>query len=44
LENLRQQVNQRVPEFCHINKMIEQAAPFEKTPTQKIKRFLYVTM
>jgi long-chain acyl-CoA synthetase len=44
LEYLRQQVNQRVPGFCHIHKMIEQSAPFEKTPTQKIKRFLYVTM
>lgn len=44
LENLRQQVNQRVPGFCRIHKMIEQPVPFEKTPTQKIKRFLYVTM
>ncbi|MBN2091318.1 AMP-binding protein [candidate division KSB1 bacterium] len=44
LENLRQQVNLRVPGFCHIHKMIEQPAPFEKTPTQKIKRFLYVAV
>jgi len=44
LEDLRQQVNLRVPAFCRIHKMIEQPSPFEKTPTQKIKRFLYVAM
>ncbi len=43
LENLRTQVNQRVPNFARIKKIIEQSEPFEKTPTQKIKRFLYIT-
>ncbi|MCI0512045.1 AMP-binding protein, partial [candidate division KSB1 bacterium] len=35
LENLRTQVNQRVPNFARIKKIIEQSEPFEKTPTQK---------
>jgi long-chain acyl-CoA synthetase len=42
LENLRQQVNESIPRFSRINKIIEQTEPFEKTPTQKVKRFLYV--
>ncbi|MCX6169208.1 MAG: AMP-binding protein [Ignavibacteriales bacterium] len=36
------QINQRVNTFSRINKIIEQREPFEKTPTQKIKRYLYV--
>ncbi|MCX7874763.1 MAG: AMP-binding protein [Melioribacteraceae bacterium] len=35
------QINSRVNTFSRINKIIEQTIPFEKTPTQKIKRFLY---
>jgi len=42
LETLRRQVNESVPSFSRINKIIEQTEPFEKTPTQKIKRYLYV--
>ncbi len=42
LEDIRLKVNARVAPFSRINKMIEQQEPFEKTPTQKIKRFLYV--
>jgi long-chain acyl-CoA synthetase len=42
LEELRQTVNRQVSAFCRINKIQEQAEPFEKTPTQKIKRYLYV--
>ena len=34
-------INERVNTFSKINKIIEQTIPFEKTPTQKIKRFLY---
>lgn len=41
LEKLRRDVNHQVASFCRLNKMIEQTEPFEKTPTQKIKRFLY---
>ena len=42
LENLRGEVNQKVPAFARLARIIEQAEPFEKTPTQKIKRYLYV--
>jgi long-chain acyl-CoA synthetase len=42
LENLRRQVNTRLSSFSRIQKLIEQREPFEKTPTQKIKRHLYV--
>jgi long-chain acyl-CoA synthetase len=34
-------VNQNVASFARIHRLIEQKEPFEKTPTQKIKRFLY---
>lgn len=36
------QINQKVNTFSRINKIILQREPFEKTPTQKIKRYLYV--
>ncbi|HHJ53276.1 MAG TPA: long-chain fatty acid--CoA ligase [Caldithrix abyssi] len=42
LEEIRQQVNQRVSSFSRLQKIVEQTKPFERTPTQKIKRFLYV--
>ncbi|OPZ73079.1 MAG: Long-chain-fatty-acid--CoA ligase FadD15 [bacterium ADurb.Bin478] len=42
LEELRQTVNQNVSSFSRIHRMLEQPEPFEKTPTQKIKRYLYV--
>jgi len=42
LEELRHQVNTKVSSFARISKIIEQPEPFEKTPTQKIKRYLYV--
>jgi long-chain acyl-CoA synthetase len=41
LEELRKTVNARVSSFSRINRMIEQSEPFEKTPTKKIKRYLY---
>jgi long-chain acyl-CoA synthetase len=41
LENIRTHVNKNVSTFSIIHKIIEQKEPFEKTPTQKIKRFLY---
>lgn len=40
--DLLTQVNLRVNTFSRINKILEQPEPFEKTPTQKIKRYLYV--
>jgi long-chain acyl-CoA synthetase len=39
---LIQYINERVNKFSRITEIIEQPIPFEKTPTQKIKRFLYV--
>ena len=42
LENIRKKVNSRVSSFARINRIIQQAEPFEKTATQKIKRYLYV--
>ena len=41
LENIRTDVNNRVSTFSRISKIIEQTEPFEKTPTQKVKRYLY---
>ncbi len=41
INELHTQINLRVNTFSRINKIIEQREPFEKTPTQKIKRYLY---
>lgn len=41
LLDLRTQLNANVSSFSKVHKIIEQKEPFEKTPTQKIKRFLY---
>lgn len=42
LEQLRKELNKNLAKFNQIQKMILQEIPFEKTPTMKIKRFLYV--
>jgi len=42
LEEIRLKVNASVNAFSRIHTTIEQTEPFEKTPTQKIKRYLYV--
>jgi long-chain acyl-CoA synthetase len=42
LEEIRQEVNKNVSAFSRIRKVIEQREPFIKTPTKKIKRYLYV--
>jgi long-chain acyl-CoA synthetase len=42
LADLLIKINERVNTFSKVNKIIEQREPFEKTPTQKIKRYLYV--
>jgi long-chain acyl-CoA synthetase len=42
MERLKGEINQRLPSYARIQRMIEQTEPFEKTPTQKIKRHLYV--
>lgn len=41
LNDLIKNVNSRVSTFSKLNKIIEQPEPFEKTPTKKIKRYLY---
>jgi len=44
LENMRLEVNTQVSSFSKIQKFIEQIEPFVKTPTKKIKRFLYTEL
>jgi long-chain acyl-CoA synthetase len=41
IEELQEYVNSRVNKFSRVQVVILQPAPFKKTPTQKIKRFLY---
>lgn len=41
LESLRRTVNARVSRHARLSRMIIEWEPFEKTPTRKIKRFLY---
>lgn len=42
LDSILLDVNSKINTFSRINKIIEQREPFEKTPTQKIKRYLYI--
>ncbi|MFH0990353.1 MAG: AMP-binding protein [bacterium] len=41
LDDIKKQVNEQVSTFSRLARIIEQTEPFEKTPTQKIKRYLY---
>jgi long-chain acyl-CoA synthetase len=41
LEEMRVEVNLQLASFAKIQKYIEQIEPFVKTPTKKIKRYLY---
>lgn len=41
LEEIKRTTNQHVSAFSCLSRVIEQVEPFEKTPTQKIKRHLY---
>ncbi|MEA2091762.1 MAG: AMP-binding protein [Campylobacterota bacterium] len=41
LEEMRKDVNAQVSSFCRMVKFVEQIEPFVKTPTKKIKRYLY---
>ena len=41
LEEMRVEVNSQVSSFSKMVKFIEQIEPFVKTPTKKIKRYLY---
>lgn len=42
LEEIRLGVNEKISSFSRIRKVIEQREEFVKTPTKKIKRYLYV--
>jgi len=42
LDDIKKFANERVSVFSKIQKIIEQTQPFEKTPTKKIKRYLYI--
>jgi long-chain acyl-CoA synthetase len=41
LKEIQNKVNEEVNKFSKIQRIVLQPIPFEKTPTQKIKRFLY---
>jgi len=41
LEEMRVDVNSKISSFSRMTKFIEQIEPFTKTPTKKIKRYLY---
>jgi long-chain acyl-CoA synthetase len=41
LEDIRNHVNQRLPDFSRIKRCFFHNEPFIKTATQKIKRYLY---
>ncbi len=41
LAEIHNYVNQQVNKFSRLQGVVEQSQPFERTPTQKIKRFLY---
>ncbi len=43
LEEIRTNVNEQVSTFSRLARIIEQTEPFDKTPTQKIKRYLYIS-
>jgi long-chain acyl-CoA synthetase len=42
LESIRVEINRELPGFSAIHRMIRQTEPFELTPTNKVKRFLYI--
>jgi long-chain acyl-CoA synthetase len=41
IEELKNSVNKKLAAFSRLNRIEVRTEPFEKTPTQKIKRFLY---
>ena len=42
LREIQIKVNEELNKFSQIQRIVLQSEPFEKTPTQKIKRFLYL--
>ncbi|MDY0198239.1 MAG: AMP-binding protein [Tenuifilaceae bacterium] len=43
MDEIKQNVNTRVAAFSRLSVVVEQIEPFEKTPTHKIKRFIYAS-
>ncbi len=43
LEDIRKETNSQIASYSRIHKIIEQTEEFEKTPTKKIKRYLYIS-
>lgn len=41
MDDIMTHVNSKVARFARLSSVVEQHEPFEKTPTQKIKRFIY---
>ncbi len=41
LKDIQYKANEELNKFSRIQRIVQQPVPFEKTPTQKIKRFLY---
>jgi long-chain acyl-CoA synthetase len=42
LKKVRDEVNEQLPSYSRLSELYEYPEPFEKTPTNKIKRYLYV--
>ncbi len=42
IDNVYKGTNERLPVYARISKIYEQVEPFEKTPTNKVKRYLYI--
>jgi long-chain acyl-CoA synthetase len=43
LEQARLRINTQLPAFAQIGRISEHPEPFEKTPTNKVKRYLYIS-
>lgn len=43
LKNIQAEINQQLPSYSQVSSVIERQEPFIKTPTHKIKRFLYTS-
>lgn len=41
LQHIQKEINKQLTRFSRISKVVEQKEPFERTPTKKIRRFLY---
>lgn len=42
LDRLRRETNTHLPSFSALARIVEHPEPFEKTPTNKVKRYLYI--